>query len=52
MSLAGYRGAWQATVEPGRLQSMGHKELDMTKQLSLSLYFLDLGGRESGSNDY
>ena len=40
------------TEEPGRLQSMGHKELDMTKQLSLSLYFLDLGVRESGSNDY
>ena len=27
------------TEEPGRLQSMGHKELDTTESLSLSLYY-------------
>ena len=31
--------AWRIpwTEEPGGLQSMGHKELDMTEQLTLSL---------------
>ena len=28
------------TEEPGRLQSMGHKELNMTEGLSLSLFFI------------
>ena len=27
------RGTWQATVEPGRLQSMGSQESDMTERL-------------------
>ena len=34
--------AWeiQWTEEPGSLQSMGHKESDMSKQLTLSLSLL------------
>ena len=34
--------AWRITLaeEPGRLQSVGHKEQDMTEQLTLSLFFL------------
>ena len=34
-SILAWRTPW--TEEPGRLQSMGHKELDMTEQLSPSL---------------
>ena len=34
-SILAQRIPW--TEEPGRLQSMGHKELDMTEQLSPSL---------------
>ena len=33
-----YRIPW--TEEPGGFQSMGHKESDMTKQLTLSLFQL------------
>ena len=33
--------AWKipGTEEPGGLQSVGHKEQDMTEQLTLSLFF-------------
>ena len=33
--------AWRITLaeEPGGLQSVGHKEQDMTEQLTLSLFF-------------
>ena len=36
-SVLAWRIPW--IEEPGRLQSMGHKELDTTKQLTLSLSF-------------
>ena len=35
-SILAWRIPW--TEEPGRLQSMGYKELDRTKQLTLSLH--------------
>ena len=38
-SILAWRIPW--TEEPGGFQSMGHKESDMTKQLTLSLFQLD-----------
>ena len=35
-SILAWRILW--AEEPGTLQSMGHKELDMTEQLTLSLF--------------
>ena len=37
-----YTLAWRIpwTEEPGGLQPMGHKELDMTEQLTLSLFHI------------
>ena len=35
-SILAWRIPWEE--EPGTLQSMGHKELDMTEQLTLSLF--------------
>ena len=41
-SILAWRIPW--TEEPGRLQSMGLKELDMTERLTLSLSFHPCGG--------
>ena len=37
-SVLAWRIPW--IEEPGRLQSMGHKELDMTEQVTLSAFFI------------
>ena len=40
-SVLAWRIPW--TEEPGRLQSKGHKELDMTEQLTLKIIFMRAG---------
>ena len=46
--------AWEIpwTVEPGGLQSMGRKELDMIEQLSLSLFILNTKKKKENSKKY